>query len=136
MDINTIQEKLSKFASDRDWEQFHSPKNLAMALSVEVSELVEIFQWLTPEQSSNLNNKQMAATQEEVADIAIYLLRLCDVLGINLTNVVEDKIKLNTEKYPVEVSKGNAGGASALWALCRASQLPPPQLFWLLSGPS
>jgi len=108
MDINTIQDKLSKFASERDWEQFHTPKNLAMALSVEVSELVEIFQWLTPEQSSNLNNKQMVATQEEVADIAIYLLRLCDVLGINLTNVVEDKIKLNTEKYPVEVSKGNA----------------------------
>ena len=108
MDINTIQEKLSKFASDRDWEQFHSPKNLAMALSVEVSELVEIFQWLTPEQSSNLSNKQMLAAQEEVADIAIYLLTLCDVLGINLTNVVEDKIKLNTKKYPVEVSKGNA----------------------------
>ena len=79
-----------------------------MALSVEVSELVEIFQWLTPEQSSNLNDKQMNAVNEEVADVAIYLLRLCDVLGINLSDVVENKIKVNGEKYPVDLSKGNA----------------------------
>ena len=108
MDIKQIQQQLSKFASDRDWEQFHTPKNLTMALSVEASELVEIFQWLTPEQSSNLNDKQMNAVNEEVADVAIYLLRLCDVLDINLSDVVENKIKVNGEKYPVDLSKGNA----------------------------
>ena len=108
MNIKQIQEQLSGFASDRDWEQFHTPKNLTMALSVEASELVEIFQWLTPEQSSNLNDKQMNAVNEEVADVAIYLLRLCDVLNINLSDVVENKIKVNGEKYPVDLSKGNA----------------------------
>jgi len=108
MNIKQIQEQLSEFASDRDWEQFHTPKNLTMALSVEASELVEIFQWLTPEQSSNLNDKQINAVNEEVADVAIYLLRLCDVLGINLSDVVENKIKVNGDKYPVDLSKGNA----------------------------
>jgi len=108
MDISKIQKQLSMFTSDRDWEQFHTPKNLAMALSVETSELVEIFQWLTPGQSSNLNEKQINAVNEEVADVAIYLLRLCDVLGINLSDVVENKIKVNREKYPVALSKGNA----------------------------
>jgi NTP pyrophosphatase (non-canonical NTP hydrolase) len=108
MDIKKIQQQLSKFASDRDWGQFHTPKNLTMALSVEASELVEIFQWLTPEQSSNLSDKQMKAIEEEVADVTIYLLRLCDVLGINLSGVVENKIQVNGEKYPVDLSKGNA----------------------------
>jgi NTP pyrophosphatase (non-canonical NTP hydrolase) len=108
MNIKQIQQQLSKFASDRDWEQFHTPKNLTMALSVEASELVEIFQWLTPDQSSNLSDKQMVAIEEEVADVAIYLLRLCDVLGINLSDTVENKIKVNGEKYPVAFSKGNA----------------------------
>ena len=108
MNIKQIQQQLSKFASDRDWEQFHTPKNLTMALSVEASELVEIFQWLTPDQSSNLSDKQMVAIEEEVADVAIYLLRLCDVLDINLSDVVENKIKVNDEKYPVDLSKGNA----------------------------
>jgi dCTP diphosphatase len=108
MNIKQIQKQLSEFASDRDWEQFHTPKNLTMALSVEASELVEIFQWLTPEQSSNLNDKQINAVNEEVADVAIYLLRLCDVLGINLSDVVENKIKVNGDKYPVDLSKGNA----------------------------
>ena len=108
MNIKQIQNQLSDFASDRDWEQFHTPKNLTMALSVETSELVEIFQWLTPEQSSNLSNKQMKAIEEEVADVAIYLLRLSDVLGVNLSDVVENKIKVNGEKYPVDLSKGNA----------------------------
>jgi dCTP diphosphatase len=108
MDIKQIQEQLSEFASDRDWEQFHTPKNLTMALSVEASELVEIFQWLTPEQSSNLNDKQKKAVEEEIADVTIYLLRLCDVLDINLSDVVENKIKVNGEKYPIDLSKGNA----------------------------
>ena len=79
-----------------------------MALSVEASELVEIFQWLTPEQSNNLTDKQMASIKEEIADVAIYLLRLCDVLDIDIESSVMDKIKVNSDKYPVNLSKGNA----------------------------
>lgn len=108
MNIELIQKRLSKFAQDRDWEQFHTPKNLTMALSVEASELVEIFQWLTPEQSNNLTDKQMTSVEEEVADVAIYLLRLCDVLDIDIESSVMDKIKVNSDKYPVNLSKGNA----------------------------
>ena len=83
-------------------------ENLTMALSVEASELVEIFQWLTPEQSNNLTDKQMASIKEEIADVAIYLLRLCDVLDIDIESSVMDKIKVNSDKYPVNLSKGNA----------------------------
>ena len=108
MNIELIQKRLSKFAQDRDWEQFHTPKNLTMALSVEASELVEIFQRLTPEQSNNLTDKQMASIKEEIADVAIYLLRLCDVLDIDIESSVMDKIKVNSDKYPVNLSKGNA----------------------------
>lgn len=108
MNIELIQKRLSKFAQDRDWEQFHTPKNLTMALSVEASELVEIFQWLTPEQSNNLTDKQMASIKEEIADVAIYLLRLCDILDIDVESSIMDKIKVNSDKYPVNLSKGNA----------------------------
>ena len=108
MNIELIQKQLSEFAQDRDWEQFHTPKNLTMALSVEASELVEVFQWLTPEQSNNLTDKQMTSVEEEVADVAIYLLRLCDILDIDVESSVMDKIKVNSDKYPVNLSKGNA----------------------------
>jgi NTP pyrophosphatase (non-canonical NTP hydrolase) len=108
MNIEKIQKILSEFAKEREWEQFHTPKNLTMALSVESSELVEIFQWLTPEQSSNLTDKQKVLVKEEIADIAIYLLRLCDVLDVDIEASVIDKIKINSDKYPVDLSKGNA----------------------------
>jgi NTP pyrophosphatase (non-canonical NTP hydrolase) len=108
MNIELIQKQLSEFAQDRDWEQFHTPKNLTMALSVEASELVEVFQWLTPEQSNNLTDKQMTSVEEEVADVAIYLLRLCDILDIDVESSIMDKIKVNSDKYPVNLSKGNA----------------------------
>jgi dCTP diphosphatase len=108
MNIEKIQKILSEFAKEREWEQFHTPKNLTMALSVESSELVEIFQWLTPEQSSNLTDKQKVLVKEEIADIAIYLLRLCDVLDVDIETSVIDKIKINSDKYPVDLSKGSA----------------------------
>jgi len=108
MDVKKIQAELSQFSKDRDWEQFHTPKNLVSALSVESSELQEIFQWLTAEQSLNLNQKQLEATEEEIADVAIYLLRLCDILGINLDDAIKKKIARNNEKYPVNLSKGIA----------------------------
>ncbi len=104
----TIEQMIQKFSQDRDWEQFHSPKNLSMALSVEASELLEIFQWLTEEQSYNLNDSKKQHAKEEVADIAIYLLRICMKLNINLEEAIIEKMKKNEEKYPVEKAKGSA----------------------------
>ena len=97
-----------KFAIERDWEQFHTPKNLAMALSVEASELVEIFQWLNAEESNSPDQRQIEEINSEVADIAMYLLRFCSVLGIDLEKAIESKLERNAEKYPVNLSKGNA----------------------------
>ena len=108
MDISKIQNQLSNFASERDWEQFHSPKNLSMALSVEASELVEIFQWLTLEESNFPDQKQLASIRSEVADIAMYLIRFCGVLEIDLERAIEEKLIQNGNKYPVELSKGSA----------------------------
>ena len=114
MNIAKLQDKLSKFASDRDWEQFHTPKNLAMALSVEASELVEIFQWLTSEESNSPNDKLLSQIESEVADVSIYLLRICSVLDINLSEAIDYKIKLNAEKYPIHLSKGRNGVMSKI----------------------
>ena len=98
MNISEIQNQLQKFAFDRDWEQFHTPKNLAMALSVEASELVEIFQWLNAEESNSPDQKQTKEINSEVADIAMYLLRFCSVLGIDLEKAIESKLERNAEK--------------------------------------
>ena len=95
------QEQLRTFAEERDWTQFHTPKNLATALSVEASELLEIFQWLTPEESQQVMRSPNAdAVQDEVADVMIYLLRLIDVLGIDLEEVVAAKIERNAARFP------------------------------------
>jgi NTP pyrophosphatase (non-canonical NTP hydrolase) len=108
MNIKKIQKQLSDFADERDWNQFHNPKNLAMALSVEVSELVEIFQWLTPEQAEEImSTNEGEHVKEELADVMIYLIRLADKLNIDLEDAVTDKIVKNGEKYPVDTSKGN-----------------------------
>jgi NTP pyrophosphatase (non-canonical NTP hydrolase) len=109
MNINNIQKQLADFADERDWDQFHNPKNLAMALSVEASELVEIFQWLTPEQAEAImSSSENEHVKEEIADVMIYLLRLTDKLDIDLESIVSDKIVQNGKKYPVNLSKGNA----------------------------
>lgn len=110
MDVKEIQAKLAQFAEDRDWEQFHSPKNLSMALAGEAGELLEIFQWLTEEQSSreSLTPEQLNNVSEEVADIMIYSLRLADRLGIDLEAAIQEKIRKNAERYSVGVAKGNA----------------------------
>ena len=108
MDITKIQNQLRDFASARDWEQFHTPKNLSMALSVEASELVEIYQWLTPEESNSPDKIQLDSIRSEVADIAMYLIRFCGVLEIDLERVIEEKLIQNGSKYPVELSKGSA----------------------------
>jgi len=99
---------LRKFVQDRDWSQFHSPKNLAMALSVEVSEILEELQWLTEEQSRNLPEEKVEKVRMEIADVLIYLIMLADKYDIDLIEAVEDKIKINEAKYPVDKAKGNA----------------------------
>lgn len=108
LDIQSIQATLRTFASDRDWDQFHSPKNLAMALAGEVGELVEIFQWLSESESSDLSDTNRHRATEEIADLQIYLLRIADILGIDLPAAVDEKIAINESKYPVSESKGNA----------------------------
>ena len=109
MNIKSIQKQLSDFADERDWDQFHNPKNLAMALSVEASELVEIFQWLTPEQAEAImSTDESEHVKEELADVMIYLIRMADKLNIDLEDAVADKIIKNGKRYPVSLSKGNA----------------------------
>jgi len=110
MNIDEIQARLADFAKERDWEQFHSPKNLSMALAGEAGELLEIFQWLTEEQSqqSSITKDQLAAAKEELADILIYALRLADKLDINLQDAISTKISKNAMRYTVEAAKGNA----------------------------
>ncbi len=100
--------KLREFAKERDWDQFHSPKNLSMALSVEVAEVVEHFQWLTEEQSKNLPNDKLEEVETELADTLIYLTRLADKLEIDLLAAAHSKIEVNERKYPVGKAKGNA----------------------------
>ena len=100
MDIKKIEGILGEFAKQRDWDQFHSPKNLSMALSVEASELVEIFQWLTEAQSYHLDDTQLQHAKEEIADITIYILNLCRKLDIDLELAVLEKITANSIKYP------------------------------------
>ena len=108
IDIPDLILRLKQFAEERDWEQFHAPKNLVMALSVETSELLEHFQWLTNEASENLSDEAKQEVAYEVADVFIYLMRLVERLDIDLATVVEDKIKINAKKYPVEKAKGKA----------------------------
>ncbi|MBY0518754.1 MAG: nucleotide pyrophosphohydrolase [Bacteriovoracaceae bacterium] len=109
LDTAQIQEKISQFAREREWEKFHTPKNIAMALTVEASELMEQFQWLTAEEANSVMSSEKAqAVKHEVADVAVYLLRLCDLLKIDLQSAIEEKIQLNAKKYPIEKSKGHA----------------------------
>lgn len=108
INLNTLKHRLREFAQDRDWDQFHSPKNLSMALSAEVAEIIEHFQWLTEEQSSNLAEDKLKEVETELADTLIYLIRLADKLDIDLLAAAVSKIDLNEQKYPVEKSKGNA----------------------------
>ena len=108
MDIEKIKEFQREFAKARDWAKFHTPKNLSMALSVEASELMEIFQWLTAEQSCSLDEKNKEKVSEELADITYYILRIADLMNIDLEDAIWKKMKKNAEKYPVEKAKGNA----------------------------
>ena len=106
--FNKIKLRLRDFAKARDWDQYHSPKNLSMALSAEVAEIVEHFQWLTEEQSKRLPKEKFDEVKTELADTLIYLIRLADKLDIDLLVAALSKIELNEQKYPVDKAKGNA----------------------------
>ena len=107
-ELEKIKLRLRQFAEERDWEQFHSPKNLSMALSAEVAEIVEHFQWLTEEQSKSLPEEKLEEVETELADTLIYLVRLADKLDIDLLAAAKSKIEVNEQKYPVDKAKGSA----------------------------
>jgi NTP pyrophosphatase (non-canonical NTP hydrolase) len=98
--LDSLTRQLREFAAARNWEQFHSPKNLAAALSVEAAELLEHFQWLTEEQSRKLDTAQKEAVGQEVADVLLYLLQLADKLGLDVAQEAQKKLGLNAVKYP------------------------------------
>ena len=113
-DIKALQASLRTFAAERDWEQFHSPKNLTAALSVEAAELLEHFQWLTEEQSRSIPIEKREAIAEEVADVFLYLLQLADKLDIDPLEAARKKLQTNALKYPVERAKGTSKKYSEL----------------------
>jgi len=106
--LQALKHRLREFAHARQWEQFHSPKNLAMALIVEAAEMVEHFQWLSEEQSRALPPEKLKEVEQEMADIFIYLIRIADGIGVNLEEAAWRKIELNEEKYPIEQARGSA----------------------------
>lgn len=107
--LHELRERLRAFVDERDWEQFHSPKNLAMALSVEAAELMEHFQWLSEEQSQVLNAMQREQVALEMADVFLYLVRLADRLDVDLVATAWQKIALNEQKYPADKVRGRSG---------------------------
>jgi dCTP diphosphatase len=112
-DLVSLRDALRAFAAEREWDQFHSPKNLASALTVEAGELLEHFQWLTTDESRELSPEQLAAVERELADVLIYLVRLADVLEVDLLAATSRKIVENEAKYPAEVVQGRADKYSA-----------------------
>lgn len=109
MDFSTLQNQLRAFAQERDWEKFHTPKNLVMALAGEVGELTELFQWLTPDESKDvMGSSQKGNVSDELADVLVYCLRICDVLKIDPYQAIQNKMKKNAAKYPVHLAKGSA----------------------------
>ena len=107
-ELQDLREQLRAFAAERDWGQFHSPKNLAMALAAEAGELLEIFQWLTEAQSRSLVPAAQVKAGDEIADVLLYLLRLSDELGIDPLEAARRKLLANAEKYPVAKARGNS----------------------------
>lgn len=108
LSLDVLKQQLRDFAAHREWDQFHSPKNLAAALSVEAAELLEPFQWLTDEQSRNLSSEKIQAVTKEIADVLIYLIRLADKLDVDLLKAAGEKIIENASKYPVDKVRGSA----------------------------
>ncbi|MDF2464827.1 MAG: hypothetical protein K0Q43_3062 [Ramlibacter sp.] len=112
--IESLTQALRRFAAERDWEQFHSPKNLAAALTVEAAELLEHFQWLTEEQSRNLPADKRAAVSQEIADVLLYLLQIADKLQIDVIAAANEKLALNGAKYPAAQARGSSAKSDEL----------------------
>ncbi|MFO7593146.1 MAG: nucleotide pyrophosphohydrolase [Pseudomonadota bacterium] len=110
--LEQLRKRLAEFARARDWEQFHSPKNLSMALIAEAAELVEHFQWLSEEQSYRLTPERLEEVRMELADIQIFLIRIADQLGVDLVQAAQDKTDINESRFPVEKVRGKAGRGS------------------------
>jgi NTP pyrophosphatase (non-canonical NTP hydrolase) len=106
--LEQLRRAIVQFADERDWDQFHNPKNVVMALAVEAAELLEHFQWRTPEESANLDAEEKEAVALEAADVLLYLLRLCDKLGIDLAAAAQRKLVLNEQKYPADKARGRS----------------------------
>lgn len=106
--LDVLQDKLRAFVAAREWDQFHNPKNLVMAVAGEAAELMEHFQWLTHEESAHLPAETLAEVEQEVADVLLLLLRFCDKVGIDPIAASERKLRLNEDKYPVEKSRGRS----------------------------
>ncbi len=106
--LEELHARLNRFVAERDWEQFHYPKNVAMALAAEAGELLEHFLWLTPEESDRLSKEQRAEVELEAADILFFLVRFCDRLDIDLLKAAEKKLAINEKKYPVAKARGKA----------------------------
>jgi NTP pyrophosphatase (non-canonical NTP hydrolase) len=107
-ELKELQGRIREFVRERDWEQFHSPKNLAMALIVEAGELVEQLQWLSEDESCNLPPEKLQAVEEELADIFVYLLRITDRLDIDLLGATHSKMNANADKYPADKVRGSS----------------------------
>jgi NTP pyrophosphatase (non-canonical NTP hydrolase) len=106
--LNDLRDALRAFAAEREWERFHTPKNLAMALAGEAGEVIEHFQWLSPEASVALSDKQRSEVALELADVLLYLVRLADVLDIDLTDAARRKLAINARRYPPEKARGRS----------------------------
>jgi len=106
--LESLRDRLRRFAEERDWDQFHAPKNLAIALAVEAAELLEHFQWLKEEDSKHLTPEQLAKVREEMADVLLYLIRLADKLDVDLVQAAAGKIERNAQKYPADKARGNS----------------------------
>jgi NTP pyrophosphatase (non-canonical NTP hydrolase) len=107
-ELKKLMVMLNQFYKEREWEQFHSPKNISMALVAETAEILEIFQWSTEKQSGELDDKKIAQLKEEIGDVMIYLLNLSSKFNINPVEAAFEKMRINAIKYPVELSKGNS----------------------------
>ncbi len=106
--MESLKKQIEAFARERDWDKYHSPKNLAMALSVEASELAEIFMWLSEEESKNLPESKLADLKEEIGDVMIYLTNLANKYGLDPLDCAKQKVELNKAKYPASLVKGSA----------------------------
>jgi len=104
--IQELKNLVTRFVSERDWEKFHSPKNLSMSIAIEAAELMEKFQWVEGVESKELTRKEKLTIEEELADIAVYILNFCSLYNVDLSDAIGRKLKINTKKYPIKKSRG------------------------------